>query len=179
VDRTVKRVRQPVGAVRRMSAAVVVNHKRVVDAEGKASYAALGEPEMAQIQSLVKEAIGFNGTRGDTLNVANAAFATQEPAAAAETPAWKDPATIATVKEVGKSLAIAAVVLYLLLGVLRPLMRNLAAAGTPSASLEMIEGAERPALPGGEDPVQAVRALARQDPKRVASVVKSWVSTGE
>jgi flagellar M-ring protein FliF len=179
VDRTVKRVRQPVGAVRRMSAAVVVNHKRVLDAEGKASYVALGEAEMAQIQSLVKEAIGFNGTRGDTLNVANAAFATQEPVAAVETPLWKDPATIATAKDVGKSLAIAAVVLYLLLGVLRPMLRSFAAAGTPAASLEVIEGAERPALPGGEDPVQAVRALARQDPKRVASVVKSWVSTGE
>ena len=178
VDRTVKRVRQPVGVVRRLSAAVVVNHRRTTDAEGKVSTAALSAEEMTQIQALVKEAIGFSTTRGDTLNIANAPFATEAAATPVETPMWKDPETIATVKEIGKSLAIAAVVLYLLLGVLRPILRNLATAGEAPARSDLIEGESR-AVGNGEDPVLAVRALARQDPKRVANVVKTWVGSNE
>ncbi|MBK6980950.1 MAG: flagellar M-ring protein FliF [Betaproteobacteria bacterium] len=179
VDRTVKRVRQPVGAVRRLSAAVVVNHRRSTDADGKVTTAALTADEMTQIQSLVKEAIGLNTTRGDTINIANAPFAVEAVAPAEETPLWKDPAHIATAKEVAKNAGVGLLVLYLLLGVLRPILRNLSAAGAaPAAPLDLIEGESR-ALAPGEDPVQAVRAIARQDPKRVANVVKTWVATNE
>lgn len=178
VDRTVKRVRQPVGTLRRLSAAVVVNHHRATDEEGTVTTTPLAPAQMAQIEALAKEAIGFSAARGDTLSVANAAFAVEAPVEAQEVPLWKDPATLSTLREIGKSLAVAAFVLYLLLGVLRPLLRNLATAGANAASLEAIEG-ESHRVAGAEDPVQVVRALARQDPKRVANVVKSWVSTNE
>ncbi len=178
LDRTVKRVRQPVGTVKRLSAAVVVNHRTKTDADGKVTTVALTPEEMTQIQALVKEAMGFSQARGDTLNVANTAFAVEAVAKPVETPIWKDPENIATAKEVAKSAGIALVALYLLLGVLRPLLRSLAASSAARPALEAIEGEARPAGPG-EDPVQAVRALARQDPKRVANVVKTWVSANE
>lgn len=178
LDRTVRKVRQPVGTVRRLSAAVVVNHRRATAPDGKVSLAALGAEEMAQIQALVKEAMGFSTARGDTLNVANAAFAADPAPEAAETPAWKDPANLATAREIGKGLAVAAVVLYLLLGVLRPLVRHLAAAGAAQRSFEAVDAGSRADAPG-EDPVQTVRQIARQDPKRVAAVVKTWVGSNE
>jgi flagellar M-ring protein FliF len=181
LDRTVKKVRQPVGVLRRVSAAVVVNHRHGTDADGKAVSTPLNAEEMKQIEALVKEAMGFNPSRGDTLNVANAAFAVDKAPPAEEAPLWKDPALVATAKDMGKSLAVAAVVLYLLLGLLRPLLRNLAAAGAAPPALDQVDGAAQAQLPGGprEDPVLAVRALARQDPKRVANVVKTWVSANE
>jgi hypothetical protein len=61
------------GTVQRLSAAIVVNHRRATD-KGKATLTPLPEEELAQLTALAKEAIGYSKERGDTFNVANAAF---------------------------------------------------------------------------------------------------------
>ena len=68
LDKTIRHVRQPVGAIKRLSVAVVINHRKTVAQDGKASYKALAGKEMAQINDLVKEAMGFNKDRGDSLS---------------------------------------------------------------------------------------------------------------
>ena len=73
LDKTITHTRAEVGAVRRLSAAVVVNHRRAVK-EGKSEVTALPEAEVAQLNNLVRQAIGFNEKRGDTVNLVNAAF---------------------------------------------------------------------------------------------------------
>jgi flagellar M-ring protein FliF len=173
LDRTVRTVRQATGSVRRISAAVLVNHRRVVE-EGKGTLVPLKDEELAQLVALVKEAIGFSKDRGDSLNLMQAAFNAEEVPPAEAVPLWKQPETVAIVLDLGKHLLIAALVFFVALGVLRPLLRVLA---TPPPSLpappEPLPGL---GAPGAADAVTAARALARQDPKIVANVVKGWVS---
>ncbi|MDH4191651.1 MAG: flagellar basal-body MS-ring/collar protein FliF [Betaproteobacteria bacterium] len=185
VDRTVRHVRAPVGGLRRLSAAVVVNFRRVTDAAGKTSHEPLKAEEMSQINALVREAIGFSAQRGDSLNVANAAFSIAEPPAALpELPIWRQPENIALAKEFGKATLLGLLGLYLLFGVLRPFMRQLAASGGQPA---LLAAQNLPALPAPETGtggaarapdarLDSLRQIARQDPKAVANIVRNWVS---
>ncbi len=74
VDKTITHTRNSLGMLKRVSAAVVVNHRQETDAKGKIETKPLSEVEMKQINDLVKEAMGFKQDRGDTLSVANAPF---------------------------------------------------------------------------------------------------------
>ncbi|MGQ0509192.1 MAG: flagellar basal-body MS-ring/collar protein FliF [Betaproteobacteria bacterium] len=182
LDRTVRHTRQQVGTVKRLSVAVVVNHRRVhaaADAkaakEPKASNAPLPEEEMKQITALAKEAIGFSQQRGDTLNVVNAAFNVETVDPLPEAALWEQPDTVAFAKEVGKHLLALVLALYVVLGVLRPMIRRLAELPPePEPAADAADLAHPPAAQA--ERLQAARLLARQDPKVVANVVKSWVA---
>ena len=180
LDKTIQHVKLPVGGIKRLSVAVVVNFKKTVEKDGKISAKPLSAAEMTQISNLVKEAMGYRQQRGDTLNVVNASFN-----AVAETvpavPLWKDPSMIALVKEIAKNLLIAAVVLFLVFGVLRPLLKELA---TPpprpvvQAEVEGVSGA-RPGRAGYEEQLMVAKQMAKQEPKIVAGVVKEWIGGNE
>ena len=86
VDKTIKHVRQPVGGIKRLSVAVVVNYRKETDSAGKVSNSPLAAEEIAKINDLVKEAMGYNKDRGDTLNVANSPFSTIEREVVPERP---------------------------------------------------------------------------------------------
>jgi flagellar M-ring protein FliF len=188
VDKTIRYVQQPMGGVKRLSVAVVVNYKRDVDKAGKVTNRALTEAEKTQISDLVKEAMGFNKDRGDTLNIANSQFAGVEAPAAVDVPIWKNPDTIQTAKDVGKYLLGAAVILYLFFAFLKPMLKKLMAnAPKPRVVVE-----ERDTIvdlhtsePMGQKPrgyeenLDAAKTLARNDPKVVANVVKAWVDGNE
>lgn len=185
VDKTIRHVRQPVGGIKRLSVAVVVNYRKDIDSAGKVSHTPLAPEEIAKINDLVKETMGYNKDRGDTLNVANSPFSVAEREVIPDVPFWKQPATLVLAKEIGKHLLIAAAVLYLVLGVLRPLLKNLAEA-RPAPALP--EGAmdgqatvavRRQGVAGYEQNLQMAKQLANQEPKIVATVVKDWVSGDE
>jgi len=193
VDKTIQHVRQPVGGIKRLSVAVVVNNRKV--GTGKNAKAKpLSAAELAQLQNLVKEAMGYNQARGDTLNLVNAAFSAGEEEVVPPVPLWKDPGNISLAKEVAKNLLIAALLFYLVFGVIRPILRDLAqqplhvmpshAGGGGEAGEEMAEispqAAARAAQSAGyEENLRAAKELAKQDPRVVASVVKDWVGGGE
>ena len=188
VDKTIRYVQQPMGGVKRLSVAVVVNYKRDVDKAGKVTNRALTEAEKTQISDLVKEAMGFNKDRGDTLNIANSQFAGVEAPAPVDVPIWKNPDNIQTAKDVGKYLLGAAVILYLFFAFLKPMLKKLMAnAPKPRVVVE-----ERDTIvdlhtsePMGQKPrgyeenLDAAKTLARNDPKVVANVVKAWVDGNE
>ena len=186
VDKTIRYVQQPMGGVKRISVAVVVNYKRDVDKAGKVSNRALTEAEKTQITDLVKEAMGFNKERGDTLNIANSQFAGAEPQPVVELPIWKNPDTLQTAKEVGKYLLGAAVILYLFFAFLKPMLKKLMAASPKRVVVEAddddaVVNLGSSGQPMGAKPrnyaenLEAAKALAKQDPKVVANVVKAWV----
>lgn len=181
VDKTVRLTRQSVGVLKRLSAAVVVNNRKAVDAKGKVTLVPLEKAQLDQITALVKEAIGFNEARGDTLNVVNAPFNEPEHEAAQQIPFWKDPDNIAFAKEAVKNLLIVLFALYLVFGVLKPMLRSLLA---PPASqeLKVVEDEDAVVSVGSAtytNNLEMARQLARQDPKIVANVVKNWVSHNE
>lgn len=179
VDKTIRHVKSPVGGVKRLSVAVVVNYKRVVDKEGKVGAKPLTAAEMTQISNLVKESMGYRQDRGDTLNVVNASFNTVAEEIPA-TPIWKDPATIALVKEIIRNLLIAGIVFFLVFKVLRPLLKELATPPPRPVAAPTIEGMmSEQAQVNYDDRLRAAKEMARQEPKVVASVVKEWIGGNE
>lgn len=122
VDKTIKYTQLPMGGVKRLSVAVVINYKSETDKAGKITSRALTEIEKAQINDLAREAMGFNKERGDTLNIVNSPFAGPEKDNQIELPIWKQADTIQTAKEIGKYLITALVLLYLFFGYLKPML---------------------------------------------------------
>lgn len=186
LNRVISHTRLASGMVRRISAAVVLDNKVVVNDDGEATPMPLKPEELERITGLVKEAVGFNEKRGDTVNVLNIAFTPPEEAEPLpDTPFFDKPWVAAA----GKSLLAAAVVLVLVIGVLRPVLSALATRGANAGAdggLSLRD--DRVSLGAGAAPRLAaaagdyegnlgtVKSLAAQDPKRVAQVVKTWVA---
>ncbi|MCX7203012.1 MAG: flagellar basal-body MS-ring/collar protein FliF, partial [Burkholderiales bacterium] len=124
VDKTVKVTRNATGSLKRLTAAVVVNHRRTVDAEGKASLTPLDAKDVEQIQSLVREAIGFSKDRGDALNVVNAPFSSEEPLKVEPVPMWKDPEIVGMARGIGMQVGLILLGLLAIFGVVRPALKR-------------------------------------------------------
>ena len=171
---------QQVGIVKRLSMAVVMNHRSVTAEDGTVTAKPLTDEEKNQITALIKNVVGFNQERGDTLNLVNVPFTQNTPPQIEETPVWKSPELLTSAKEIGRNLLIAGIALYLVLGVLRPMLRSFA---NPPPSAQLANAQELPALDGPaqaaatyEANLQAAKQIARQDPKLVANVVRGWVT---
>ncbi len=182
VDKTIQHVKDPVGGIKRLSVAVVVNYRKVVDANKKVAMKPLTPSEIAQITALVKDTMGFSAARGDTLNIVNTAFTAQEEEAIPSIPWWKQPEIMSIITSIAKTLAIAAVVGYLIFGVIRPAMKNIRFQATQMAAAQAAYEKEHhaPIMPKSEaESAEAARELARQNPQLVANVIKGWVSGNE
>ena len=126
VDKTIQYVQQGSGGLKRLSVGVVVNYRKTLDKAGKVTMKPLTAAETTQITNLVKEAMGYNQARGDTLNVVNSPFASVEPETIPELPMWKQPDNIQFAKQTGKYLLMAAALLLLYLRVLKPMLKKIA-----------------------------------------------------
>lgn len=132
LDKTIRYTKAPVGSIRRVSAAVVINFRRVEGKPGEAaSFKALADKEIEQITNLSREAMGFSKERGDTLNVVNAAFNLPGDAAPSR-PVWEDPEAMLAIAgrnlgNIGAALLIA----YLVFGVIRPAVKRLSTPPEP------------------------------------------------
>ena len=179
VDKTIQHIRQPLGGVKRLSVAVVVNYRKETDAEGKVEQRPLSAEEIAQINDLVKEAMGYSKDRGDTLNVANSPFNEIEAEIIPETPIWMNPVAWDWGKEIGKHLLIAGLVLYLLMGVLRPYLKNIEKARTEAKQAEITASQAEGDVPNFvsyEAKLEAAKKISADEPQVAASVIKEWVS---
>lgn len=197
VDRTIRHTRQGMGSVRRLTAAVVVNHRKEIDAKsGKELTKAFSEAEMKQINDLVREAMGFNQERGDSISVANAPFTLVEKTEVS-TPLWKDPDNQALVREALKYLLIAGLIAFLYFKIVQPTLKTMfPPPPAPESEEEGAETAEGVAGAAGhvavvgedgeliEDEVvidhyaakvQKARDIAQADPKAVANLIKEWM----
>lgn len=189
LDHTIQHTKLPVGNIRRLSVAVVMNNRNVTDPKtGKVSSKPYTEAENAQITALVKDAMGFDSKRGDSLNLLNRAFNNEPEPAPPEVPMWKQPENIALAKELLKYLLIAGGVGFLLFGIIRPAFKNLAAQAAAQAEAAAAAAAAEAARQHShnplqldhkntyEDNLQLAKQLTKDDPKIVASVVKEWVN---
>jgi flagellar M-ring protein FliF len=180
VDKTIRHTRNPVGAIKRLSAAVVVNFRTTTNAKGQPESTPLPLEQMSQIRSLVKEAMGFDQARGDSVNVVNAPFSVAKKVAAPKLPLWQRPDMIALARDAGKALLLAVLAAWFIFGLLRPTLRQLTVppalpAPEPAAALDT----GTVVIPATENNLQRARQLAAQDPKIVANVVKAWVNKDE
>jgi len=207
LDRTLQHTRQPAGRIKRVSVAVLLDNVPRPGAKGKMVEQPLTAAELTRIEGLVKQAVGFDAARGDTVSVMNAPFV-REAVAAEDGPKWWDDPRVQT----GMRLLVGAViVLALLLGVVRPTLRQLTGVtavkekqrkdgndGTPqSADLRMVDEGDEHLTHIGEDTasigeahtpaialpdayeerMRIAREAVKADSKRVAQVVKGWVAS--
>lgn len=193
LDRTISHTKLASGTIRRLSVAVVLDDRSSTAANGNVTRTALAEDELGRFTALVKEAVGFNAQRGDTLNVINASFQQQRDAEPLPEPAiYEQPWAQDLLKQVLGGLAV------LLLGiiVLRPVMRGLVEKGEVLGSAQpgFAGGDETLSLTGGggerhaalagpetmiEDRMASARSMIATDPKLVAQVVKGWITEEE
>ena len=188
LDKTIQYVQHGVGGLKRLSVAVVVNYKKVVDKDGKTSMKPLSDAEKTQITNLVKEAMGFNQERGDTINVANTLFATTPEEVIPELPLWKQPETIQITMQTGKYLLMGIALLVLYLRMLKPMLKKISEATAlpaPRQGAESHLAADGMLLPLGssqrnyQDNLTRAQKLATEDPRVVANIVKTWVGNNE
>ncbi len=186
VDKTVRVTRGAVGNVKRLNAAIVVNHRSVTDAKGKTTNQPVSAEEITRLTDLVKEAMGFNAERGDSVKVISAPFVVDktEPA---DVPVWKQPWLLDIARSAIVPLAFVAVALIAVFGMIRPAIK--AAAPLPPEEKpetvdEVVDDTELLPGPDGmpklEAPVHSekldrARALARDNPVAVANIVRDWM----
>ncbi len=183
VDKTIRHTKQSIGTINRLSAAVVINHRK--DARGLLK--PLEETEIKQINVLVKEALGFKKERGDTVSVANAPFSTIDRNEIV-IPMWRDPEVLSLLKEFFKYAALAAIVLYLIIKVIRPLIKTMTEVPpeeqpeTLGENVDIVDDEETITPPTAaesfEEKLAQARAIAQQDPKVVVNIIRDWTANG-
>jgi len=142
VDKSISHVKYSTGVIKQLSVAVVVDDKKSVNENGEVVSTPRTAEEIQRITSLVKEAVGYNIQRGDTVNVVNAAFVAPEALEALpEKPIWEQSWFMSVVKQVLAGLF----VLYLLFGIIKPAFKNLS---KPYAEMNGI-AADGSAIAGG------------------------------
>jgi len=188
VDRTIRHTRPQSAAIRKLSVAVLIDDTPV---DGVETQSALGDSDVERYTALVREAVGFNESRGDSVVVLNEAFRAEAPIEAAEPPAlWERP----ELRDVLKQILGAILVLAIAFGVVRPMLRGVVAGGAvvsgeylgragdfseATGSVQLGGGAAALAGPSYDEKVAAAKNITGNDPARVAQVVKRWVSADE
>jgi flagellar M-ring protein FliF len=199
VDKTIRVVRGGTGMIKRISAAVVLNHQTSTDAKGKSNTTAISDQQLEKMTALVRETIGFNKERGDSVNLMNAPF-TVEKTALSNTAIWQDPALIDLVRSLAWPLGTLLFGALVLMGAVRPALKAMAqpvhlspalTGGSGSGQLDAIEAEEpaRPLLTGpgaasnlpveltaSELALEDARKLTRDNPAAVANIVKTWIN---
>ena len=191
-NREVRYQRNQPGQVRRLSVAVIVDASVPEDEEEAAT--PLSDADLERYTALVREAVGFNEARGDTVVVMNEAFRT---AGAIETPEappiWEQP----LIRDILKQVLGALVVLAIAFGIVRPMLKSVMAGAAPAGaapeylgnagSVSLATGAPAQiagsggtvAAPSYDEKVAAAKNITGHDPARVAQVVRKWVTVEE
>jgi len=201
LDRTLQHTRNPAGRIRRVTTAVLIDHVPRPDGEGNLSLQALSADELARVEALVQQAVGFDAARGDMVSVMNTRFVNETTDIVDEPTPWWQQWWARDALRLGLG---ALVILALLFGVLRPAIRQLTGAAdkkadaaqedTPVTELDAAaldeladdslqlsaESAEAGAIAPPEPDLyeqrlQTAREAVRADSARVAQVVKSWI----
>jgi len=199
LDRTISHVSDPAGRLARLTVAVVVDDK-LAAAAAAAAGGAKSEPrsvpftpqELQHLTDLVKNAVGFDAARGDSVSVINQAFhRSPTPETEPSTPLWERPGALDLIKQ-GLGVLIALLVAF---GLLRPLLKGLLRGAPAKGSLpeplptmsvrvdddESSEGAHPPRIDGVpmlayEQRIGQARRMVGENSKQVAQVVRNWVN---
>lgn len=141
VSRTVEdRVREG-GVVRRLSVAVMVDGHYTEEAEGNLVYEPRGDAELAQMAALVRSAIGYDGARGDSVEVVNMRFASEEEMFPERVETGPLGMTTSELFRLAEILVLGVVAVLVVLLVVRPLLvRALEGSSGPATVDEELDG---------------------------------------
>jgi flagellar M-ring protein FliF len=186
ISRSTSRTVEPVGALSKVSVAILVDGKYEAAAAGKdgkggkAKYVPRTPDELQKIEALVKSAVGFNTERGDQVTVANIPFQeTEDAASTAGDGWWNAPVFMALTK----NLLIGIGFFALLLLVIRPLLKSVGAGGAPTFESfespedqiqQMIE-AQRKQLSSQAAVQTELINKVKSEPYQASQVIKNWL----
>ena len=201
VDKTVRVTRNATGTIKRINAAVVINHRTTTDAKGKTSTQPIPQEELDKLTALVQETVGFDQQRGDSVKVVNTPFQVvkEEPDS---TPIWQRPETMDVLRTLAVPGALTLAALIVVFGAIRPAIK--AARPEPKAEPEvaklsavvdddnelpsmdelppgMVRGPDGRAVPALEAPLadarlESAKNLAKENPAAMATLVRSWMT---
>ncbi|MFM5179036.1 flagellar basal-body MS-ring/collar protein FliF [Aeromonas veronii] len=201
LDTTVSHTRRQMGGIRRMTVSVAVDYKAVPGADGVVTREARTQAELDTLRRLLSGGLGFDVTRGDTLEVVAIPFNRPELDTVAEVPLYDQPWFWRAVRIAASVL----VIIVLIVTVVRPMLKRLlypdakpegevdfdnhtVLGGDDELSLlsaqvenDQVFGVrdgqlKLPDLHRDEDLLKAVRALVANEPDLAAQVIKEWVT---
>lgn len=189
LDRTQRTTRNATGTIKRLSAAVVVNHRQSTDARGRQTSTPLTPQELENLTALVQQGVGFSADRGDTVRVINAPFRAEPAPEAEEIPLWRQPWLLDMLRAAAMPGALAFVALLIVLTTIRPALKTLLAPPPPpppGTNLDTViddnallaDESNRPLLPSPEHAqrLEDARTLARENPVAVANIIRSMIN---
>jgi len=204
LDTTISHTKKQSGVIRRLSVSVAVDYTQLTGEDGTTSSEPRKQEELLNIRRLLQGGIGFDVTRGDSLEVVSVPFTRMDSGVVEELPLWEQPAFLPILKLVVGGL----VIIVLIIFVIRPMLRRLI---NPDESKDVEDfdadegldlGDETismlssdfdegqvgfaadgslmlPDLHKDEDVLKAVRALVANEPELSAQVVKGWLMHDE
>jgi flagellar M-ring protein FliF len=185
VDKTVRVTRNATGNVKRLNAAVVVNHRVNTAANGKTTSTPLSNDEVEKLTALVQEAIGFSKDRGDSVKLINAPFKVDAIAKPADLPIWQQDWLLDLLRTGATPAALTLVAMMIVFGLVRPALKSAPAAPAARGGTLSVVADEPVALPGGAAPMLeaprtdgrliSARQIAKDNPAAVANIVRGWV----
>ncbi|WP_265466898.1 flagellar basal-body MS-ring/collar protein FliF [Aeromonas salmonicida] len=201
LDTTVSHIRRQMGGIRRMTVSVAVDYKSIAGTDGAVTREARSQAELDTLRRLLSGGLGFDVTRGDTLEVVAIPFNRPELENVADAPIYEQPWFWRAVRIAASVL----VIIVLIVTVVRPMLKRLlypdarpegdldldnsiVLGGDDELSLLAAQAESEPVfgvrdghlklpdLHRDEDLLKAVRALVANEPDLAAQVIKEWVS---
>lgn len=189
LSKTISRVTNNPGTVKRISASIFVDGSYMDSEDGGQAYVPRSDVELLQLTNLVKAAIGFDETRGDKLSIENLAFDTTEMERnKLEMQKVRQMELIEKIGGLAVSLILAAGALFILW---RLIKRMSAGSG------EMGTSKSRAGLPGGgsidleeeESPItntdirqlrlqKKLDDISKQSPDEISRIISAWMREG-
>ena len=204
LDTTISHTKKQTGTIRRLSVSVAVDHVRSTAEDGSMESTPRSQEQLLNIRRLLQGGIGFDVTRGDSLEVVSVPFTRVDSGEIEEVPLWEQPGFLPILKLVIGGL----VIMVLIIFVIRPMLRRLIhpEESKDSDDFDADEGLDLgdetismlssdfdegqvgfasdgslmlPDLHKDEDVLKAVRALVANEPELSAQVVKGWLMQDE
>lgn len=192
VNKSISYSQKTIGGIKRLTVAVVVNNKQVIDNKGKITLRPLNDAEKKEISDLAKQAMGFNEARGDSLSIVNSEFSSPPKEILVEAPLWKNPEYIDLAKDLLKLVVSVFALFMVYRKAVKPMVSKLV---RPTSENELQEigmpdllekRTEQPAslesnkqTKGYQQNLEEAKSLAKDNPKMVANIVTAWANGNE
>ncbi len=167
ISRKVETTKAQYGEIKKIKAAVIVREKKIVSAEGVVSFQKFSDDKLLEIKSLVKEALGFDQARGDSVTVTSSPFV--DILEEEETPWYESE----SVKELAQQLATVLILAIVIFGALHPLLKRvLVPAGYTSGPAAMASDDED----DGDEKIEVQEGESLEDIKAKLKPKKAAIS---
>jgi flagellar M-ring protein FliF len=190
INKTVSKTVMPVGEIKKISIAVLVDGIYTKDDKGAAIYQERSKKELESLEDLVRKSTGLNGQRGDQVVVTSMPFNRQDLEQGMIAPSWQD--NIASALPIVKYIILLIGIALVFLFVIRPILGSVLASAQraearnqhqlPSASgvsVELSGHTPQHALSQLEDKpmdeMDLAKQLATADAKKFAELLRNWL----